>query len=128
MDIAIDVRFDLTVPRAITMILGWIRSGEGSGVFLGTPCNTWSRARRGPPTGGFPQGLRDRDHIWGFGALEGKAFRSLQIGNSTPYTVVRLLIDACCKHRVPVGLENPSRSMLFQCPLVPRLMNARCVA
>jgi hypothetical protein len=91
MDIAIDSRLDLTDSRAVSVIIGWIRSGGVAGVFLGTPCNSRSRARRGPPTGGCPPALRDLEHIWGFGKFEGAHLRALQLGNSTSVQSCRII-------------------------------------
>lgn len=41
--------FDLSLRAVANVIFGWIRSGIILGIHLGTPCDSWSLARRGPP-------------------------------------------------------------------------------
>eukprot|EP00973_Karenia_brevis_P029490 4068613-Karenia_brevis.AAC.1 len=44
--------FNLLNPGIRNLLLGWVSSGVVLGALLGTPCATWSRARRGPPGSG----------------------------------------------------------------------------
>ena len=48
LDIQYGVHGDLLVRVVERLIKGWIRSGLVLGIFLGTPCTSWSRALRQP--------------------------------------------------------------------------------
>ncbi|CAK0880854.1 unnamed protein product [Prorocentrum cordatum] len=55
---------DAALREVRQVLLSWIQQGLIDGVWLGTPCSSWSAAGRGQP--GRPGGpLRDRAHIWG---------------------------------------------------------------
>ena len=104
---------------------GWIIS-----VWMGLPCNSWSRARRGRSwkerskgrrRGGYPAALRDLTHLWGLprDSLSPGDRRTLQMHN-TLVTFALEIIDQCTQLQVPVAVENPSGSMLW---LLPELQN-----
>ena len=61
-------QFDLTSPKNQKQLLSLIASGKVAYVWLGTPCNSWSRARRNDGRGPGP--LRDDyRNLMGFSEL-----------------------------------------------------------
>ena len=50
-DIVFGDHFDLRYRTAFTTLVGWITSGLVKVIWFGTPCEGFSRARRGPPGG-----------------------------------------------------------------------------
>ena len=52
-------------------ILGWVRSGVVAGIFFGTQCSSWTRARRGP-LGSAWRTIRSNAHIFGLPGLSDK--------------------------------------------------------
>ena len=81
-------------------------------VFLAPPCSSWSRARRGPKTGGPPPALRDSQHILGFPHLAGRDLQCVAAGNRCMRFCARMLRE-CAKHSIPAGMENPRSSMIW---------------
>lgn len=74
--------FDVSRPATLRLIGGWIRSHCVCGVWLGTPCASWSRARRGIP--GSPGGpLRSEAHITGLVCLPPADQTKVRLGNRT---------------------------------------------
>ena len=111
--------FDVTRRPVLELIVGWISSGIVAGAWLGTPCSSWSRARRGFP--GSPGGpLRTRTHIYGIPGLNAVDKQKVIIGNHTMRASARI-IRCCLDHHVPVGLENPAGSFLRQAPPIALL-------
>jgi hypothetical protein len=82
-------------------------------VWLGIPCDTFSRARRFDGRG--PRPLRDNDNLRGFPDLEGKNLQRLQLANVVTdfawYLVRRLRARG-----IPGAVENPLTSMLWLLP------------
>ena len=46
-DTAIHPSLDLLDDRIFQLLVGWISTGKVAGIWVGTPCNSFSRARRG---------------------------------------------------------------------------------
>ena len=93
-------------------------------VWLGTPCNTWSRARRGGGNGPAP--IRDSNHLWGLPNLSEKDQSKIEVGNALlkfSAAVFRL----CVSLKIPVVLENPLTSMLWKTPPVQHLLSHKHV-
>ena len=67
-------------------------------VWLGTPCNTWSRARRGGGNGPAP--IRDSNHLWGLPNLSEKDQSKIEVGNA-------LLKFSAAVFRLCVSLKIP---------------------
>ena len=86
---------------------------------LGTPCTSWSLARRGPPSS--PWGpLRSALHVLGLPGLPPQGQARVECGNRTmrhTAAAVRMAI----RHGVPAMLENPNTSRLFKAPDISRL-------
>ena len=55
---------DVFRRAAENLIIGWLRSKVVQRVWLGTPCSSWSRARRGPPGSGW-RTMRDSSNLMG---------------------------------------------------------------
>ena len=126
-DILNDPRLDLTDSRVLQVINGWIRSGCVFGIWFGTPCTTWSRARHGP-VGSSWDPLRDNQHIYGIPGLSSHDQHKIRVGNRTMTCTARL-IRLCCRFKVPCFLENPSGSMMWLAPPILRLCHhseSRC--
>lgn len=112
--------FDSLCPEIQQLIFGWLRSGCIGGIWLGTPCTSWSRARRGPP--GSPWGpIRSRAHIYGLPNLSDPDKVKISVGNASMRFSAKI-IDTCYKCGVPVVFENPAPSMIFEAPPIRKLL------
>ena len=118
-DIGIHPFFDLTDPNILRLIEGWIRGGCISGIWLATPCTSWSRASHGP-VGSSWGPLRSRDHLFGFpGLCVGDQLKIL-LGNKTMFATARII--RCCRRvHVPCCFENPAGSMIWKVDPIARL-------
>ena len=102
-------------------ILGWISSGVVAGVFLGTQCSSWSRARRGP-LGSSWGPVRSNDFILGIPGISVADTLKVRIGNQqAKYT--SQIIQTCIHNHIPCMLENPQTSMLWAYPALAQLCN-----
>ena len=119
--IAVDVQrgpqYDLSRRDVIEGIVEHMRAGNVRAVWLGTPCSSWSTARRGyPGAPGGPLRLKGK-HIWGHPLALRRAAdrRRIKLGNSTAKCTAKV-IEAAVEHKVPVALENGNSSRLWHCP------------
>ena len=80
-DILLGPEFDLTSPIVYAELKGWISAGLVWGVLAGTPCETFSRARRAPPHSAFPGPLRSNEFPRGLKELDGKELRRVALSN-----------------------------------------------
>ena len=80
-DISIDSRFDLCDPELFKIIEGWIRSNCIHGIWLATPCPSWSRARHGP-VGSSWGPLRNKSNLFGIPGLCSHDHQKIQLGNN----------------------------------------------
>ena len=123
-DIVFGASYDLRSKRNQRKILGWIRSGLVKAVHLGTPCNSFSRARDrrpGPPplrSDQQPLGLNNLREADRIKVIEGNLFMRFSC------QVCRL----CITLNIPFTLENPSTSRLWLCPPVEALMRRKGVS
>ena len=101
---------DLCHPATLQVLRGWIFSGVVLGVWLGTPCTSWSIAHTTPV-------VRTRKFILGVPGLSGKHKHSVELGNATA-KVTAQIISACIASCVPCFLENPQASKLFLAPCI----------
>eukprot|EP00974_Lingulodinium_polyedra_P122387 11182606-Lingulodinium_polyedra.AAC.1 len=74
-------------------------SGVVAGLWCGTPCNSWSRARRGPPGGGRAP-VRSSQHLRGAPGLSERDVAKVLVGNRAARATVRLLQRAA-RHNIP---------------------------
>ena len=114
--------FDLTHPRVRRLIAGWIRSGCVCGIWLATPCSTWSRARRGPRDSAWGP-LRDLV-ITGNPGLSPKDQAKVEAGNRTAQATA-YIINLAIALKVPTALENPASSRLWEAPCLRRALSHR---
>ena len=94
--------------------MGW--SWESGSAFRVVP-----GPRRGtaPPGSGWCR-LRDPSHIWGLPNLSARAQLACSRGNAQLKFCLSL-IRTCCRLRIPVALENPGTSWVWQVPQLDRL-------
>ena len=115
--------YDLCEPSVQTAVSSAIAAGWIISVWMGLPCNSWSKARRGRPwkqgrrRGGYPVALRDLKNLWGLprDSLSPADQRTLQMHNTLVIFAFKV-IDLCIQLQVPVAMENPSASMLWSLP------------
>ena len=119
-DISFGENYDLTKRANQQLILHWISSGQIRAGHLGTPCNTFSRARDRP---GGPPRLRSDSQPLGLADLRTVDQLKVRAGNVLMWFSCRVLHMAR-RLRLPFTLENPLRSRLWLCPSVRQLM--RC--
>ena len=120
-DIDYGDQYDLTVRTNQMRIVHWITSGVVRGGHLGTPCNSFSRARDRP---GGPPRLRTDDKPLGLDGLRDVDAGKVRVGNTLMYFSCRILRLAMF-WRIPFTLENPERSRLWLCPAVKSLLKRR---
>ena len=121
---------DLCEPSVQAAVTSAIAAGWIISVWMGLPCNSWSKARRGPSwtersqwkeqgrrRSSFPAALRDRMNLWGLpnDSLSPRDQKTLQRHNAL-VTFALEVIDLCTQAQVPVAVENPSASMLWSLP------------
>ena len=119
-----DSRLDITDPSVVGVVLGWINSGCIKGIWLATPCTSWSRARHGP-VGSSWGPLRTNQFLFGIPGLDINDRTKIRLGNSTMNSTVRI-IRAAVRCQIPVFLENPATSMLWKVPKIERLCALTC--
>jgi len=111
--------FDLTRPCVLDVIRGWIRGGCVLGLFFGTPCSSWSSARRGLP--GAPGGpMRSDAYPMGLPNLSPADQHRVLIGNRTLIASTQL-IRLGLQFGLPMLIENPCTSRLWKAPKLLRL-------
>ena len=113
-------QFDLTLPRIQKEIFDLLLTNRVKYVWLGTPCSSWSRARRHDGKGPGP--LRD-DHefLLGLPGLSDKDKLKVKVCNSLmkfSAKVFRMCVDL----GIPVALENPHTSRLWLAPPIRHLL------
>ena len=114
-----DERYNLEDSQVVSLIAGWVNSGCIAGVFLGTPCATWSRARRGLP--GTPGGpLRSATFVMGLPGLPAIDQLKVRAGNRQLRVSCRILHEAI-RAGVPCGIENPAGSWIWKSPPLAHL-------
>ena len=122
-DILLGPNYDLTIPSNLLLILGWITSGWVIGIHMGTPCQSFTRARDHGPG---PPPLRSNEHPLGLpGLARAGDLRAVQIGNTLMRVSVRVL-RACARARIPCSIENPRSSRIWLCPQIESVLRLRC--
>jgi hypothetical protein len=104
----------MTSPRLVNYINHLIEKGQVQFVWRGTPCASWSLARRGPA--GTPGGpLRSLQHLFGHPDALARPHDHAKIiqGNRTMQATASVL-RACLRSNAPCVLENPCGSPLFR--------------
>ena len=114
LDIKDDPLLDITQKPLLAYIMHLVLTGMVLFIWLGTPCSTWSTARRG--FAGRPGGpLRSLQFPYGVPeALDRPLDKmKIEVGNKTMRVSVQLL-RTCVQRGVPCALENPCSSRLFR--------------
>jgi hypothetical protein len=106
-------QYDLSRKCVIDFINSLFVSHKIAGVFLGTPCTTWSIAAG--PAG------RSREHIWGLPDLSPARALRVREGNQQARLTARW-ISMCINSSFPVMLENPHTSLLWHAPPIAALL------
>eukprot|EP00438_Fugacium_kawagutii_P028256 Skav200691 [mRNA] locus=scaffold6391:1205:6504:+ [translate_table: standard] len=120
-DITMGPQYDLTRRSNQRKILNWMEKGYIRAGHLGTPCNSFSRARDRP---GGPPPLRSDGCPLGLPNLREADQTKVRIGNSLMYFSCMVLRLALMLH-IAVSMENPGRSRLWICPSVKKLLSRR---
>ena len=115
--------YDLTQTLNQQKILSWLISGVIRAGHLGTPCNSFSRARDQP--GGPPQ-LRSDLMPLGLPNLRPGDATKVKIGNILLRFSVKMLRKAKDLF-IAFTLENPARSRLWICPPMRSFLRLRGV-
>lgn len=115
-DICNDIPVNVAQPDIADILVHHIMLGCVSGVWLGTPCKSWLRRKRGRPlrtTGKF---------IWGHpDALAcPKDRRRIKHGNILAKVSYRI-IYACHLYSIPWAMENPRSSLIWKTPAFLRV-------
>eukprot|EP00438_Fugacium_kawagutii_P035173 Skav225824 [mRNA] locus=scaffold2516:13617:14189:- [translate_table: standard] len=88
---------------------------------MGTPCTSWSRARRHDGKG--PPPLRSDLVLWGLPDLSSKDQARVRAGNNHLRFSISVF-KLCISMGIAVTLENPATSRLWLVPLVKRLLRS----
>ncbi len=125
--VALDILqgYDLCDEGSLQVLREWILAGRVQAVALGTPCETWTMARRGRRRvgrRGFPPPLRNASCLWGLPGLTPKEQEKVRTGNCTLQATIRI-IEWCVEADTPVAVENPLRSFFWQVPELLRLVS-----
>lgn len=122
-DIDFGENYDLTRLQNQQKILEWMRCGYVRSGHLGTPCNSFSRARDQP---GGPPPLRSDDRPLGLANLKVHDALKVKVGNQLMRFTARVLKIAL-ELIIPFTLENPARSRLWICPPILAIRRRRHV-
>ena len=115
--LAVDIEFgesnDLLQEKVQNKLLAFIKTHKVVYVWLGTPCTSWSRARKND---GGPQPLRNDDScLFGFENLGPADAEKVRVGNALLAVSLRL-IEFCISARIIWTLENPWTSRIWLTP------------
>ena len=99
---------DLSCDAVWEQIHSDMRKGEYEAVLMGTPCETASRARTGPPG---PRPLRSPEHIYGLprDQLTPEEFEQVRLGTYFALKTAETAVLAT-ELRIPWAIENPDPS------------------
>ena len=122
-DVTLGAEYDLTLKNNQNKILEWMRGGALLGGHLGTPCNSFSRARDQP---GGPPPLRSDSQPLGLPGLRPHDACKVRTGNILLRFSVAVMMLAL-EFSLPFTLENPQRSRLWICPPMSALLRRKTV-
>ena len=120
-DIELGEQYDLLVFSNRLKIRQWMKAGWIRGFHLGTPCESFTRARDIPPG---PPPLRSDQQPLGLSGLKPHDQTKVVIGNIFMRWSAGLLALACM-FKIPATLENPQRSRLWLCPPIQQIVRRR---
>ena len=115
--LAVDIEFgksnDLLQEKVLDRLVAFINTHNVVFVWLGTPCTSWSRARKND---GGPQPLRDDDSfLFGFKDLNPADAEKVRVGNALLAVSLRI-INFCISASIVWTLENPWTSRIWLTP------------
>jgi hypothetical protein len=118
--------YDLLAPGALTELLSLLRQSRRGrsrvrGVCLASPCESFSIARRAPPSSPMPSAVRSKEFIWGLPDLPKLDAALCETGNQLCRATARI-IRVCEANGIAWILENPASSMLWSAPPIARLL------
>ena len=113
--------YDLRKRENQCLIFGWIKAGRVAGVWLGTPCDSMTRARNIP---GGPPALRNAKHPHGLPNLRLADQARVRVGNTLARFSARVVL-LCCLLLIPAVLENPASSWLWSTRWIVSLRRRR---
>ena len=114
-DIDYGIACDVLNPKVLNKILRFLhkKSHDIVLVWLGTPCTTWSRARKND---GGPRPLRDdADNLFGFADLSKSDADKVNEGNLL-LAVTERIISTCVALNICWAVENPWTSRIWLTP------------
>lgn len=120
-DIELGQQYDLLVFSNRVKIRQWMKAGWIRGFHLGTPCESFTRARDIPPG---PPPLRSDQQPLGLSGLKPHDQTKVVVGNIFMRWSAGLLALACMLN-IPGTLENPQRSRLWLCPPIQQIVRRR---
>ena len=106
---------DITVTEVASFLKRIIGAKLVCGIFSGTPCRSFSCARRAPITSRFPRKLRDKLHPLGLPVILPQDRPVLVEGNLLADLADQLLALGR-KLGIPTAEENPGSSLLWHTP------------
>ena len=115
-DINTSALFDLTHPYVVKVVLQWVSSNRVCGIWLGTPCTTWSVACK--------PAVRSKTHLYELPDIPAHRIRSVELGNKTLATTTAV-ITHCIRYHTPCMLERPDSSMLWHTAEIQSLLAHR---
>jgi hypothetical protein len=119
-DVVYGPHFDILKDDVFRMLKQWLSAGLVAGLWCGTPCESFSRARRGR-AGGWPGALRDDLHVDGKCDLSSADMMKVRAGNRLARRVAELQ-QICLRMGIAGGEENPATSWLWKLPSRQRLL------
>ena len=108
-DILMGDSYDLLKRENQYLIFGWIKAGLVAAVWMGTPCDSMTKARNRP---GGPSALRGRKHPHGLPNLRPADQAAVRVGNLLARFSARVLL-LCCFLLIPAVVENPATSWIW---------------
>jgi len=121
LDINHDACSDMLLRRVRRLVRGWVRGRLIIGIWIATPCNSMSRARNRP---NGPPPLRTRQYPLGLPALSPNDQLKVERGNTLATFSFSLFLLARSLN-IPVVIENPSTSWLWQQPGALNILRIR---
>jgi hypothetical protein len=122
-DILMGDSYDLLKRENQYLIFGWIKAGRVAAVWMGTPCDSMTKARNRP---GGPPALRNAKHPHGLPNLRPADQAAVRVGNVLGRFSAHVLL-LCCFLLIPAVIENPATSWLWSTKWMVSLQRRRNV-
>ena len=117
-DITLGPNYDLLNPVNRNRIRDWLRGGKILGFHLGTPCESFSRARDVPPG---PPPLRSDSKPLGLEDLKPHDQIKVVTGNLF-MRFSSMLLRLALRLQIPATMENPAGSRIWLCPPIAQIL------